>query len=94
MTDAEIAEFIAHSRTATMGTIGPSGLPHLVAMWYAVIDGQIWFETKAKSQKAQNLRRDNRITCMIEDGWTYDTHLVDVAGLDIPEGAAGADQPT
>jgi hypothetical protein len=42
-------------------------------MWYAVIDGKIWFETKSKSQKAQNLRRDDRITCMIEDGLTYDT---------------------
>jgi PPOX class probable F420-dependent enzyme len=56
-----------------MATIGPTGAPHVVAMWYAVIDGQIWFETKAKSQKAQNLRRDDRITCMIEDGLTYDT---------------------
>ncbi len=72
MTDAEIAEFIAHSRIATMGTIGPSGLPHLVAMWYAVIDGQICFETKAKSQKAVNLRRDDRLTVLIEDGRTYD----------------------
>jgi len=72
MTDAEIAEFIAHSRVATMGTIGPSGLPHLVAMWYAVIDGQICFETKAKSQKAVNLRRDDRLTVLIEDGRTYD----------------------
>jgi PPOX class probable F420-dependent enzyme len=72
MTEAEIAEFIEHSRTATMGTIGPSGLPHLVAMWYAVIDGQICFETKAKSQKAVNLRRDDRITVLIEDGQTYD----------------------
>lgn len=73
MTDAEIAGFIERSRTATMGTIGPSGLPHLVAMWYGVIDGQIWFETKAKSQKAVNLRRDDRISCLIEDGLTYDT---------------------
>ncbi|HEY4020500.1 MAG TPA: TIGR03618 family F420-dependent PPOX class oxidoreductase [Pseudonocardiaceae bacterium] len=72
MTDAEIAEFIEHSRTATMGTIGSSGLPHLVAMWYAIVDGQIWFETKAKSQKAVNLRRDDRITVLIEDGRTYD----------------------
>ena len=72
MTDAEIAEFVAHSRIATMGTIGPSGLPHLVAMWYAVIDGQICFETKAKSQKAVNLRRDDRLTVLIEDGRTYD----------------------
>jgi PPOX class probable F420-dependent enzyme len=42
-------------------------------MWYAVIDGEIWFETKAKSQKVVNLRRDDRITCMVEDGDTYDT---------------------
>ena len=73
MTDEEIAGFLERSRTATMATVGPTGVPHLVAMWYAVIDGAIWFETKAKSQKAQNLRRDDRITAMVEDGITYDT---------------------
>jgi PPOX class probable F420-dependent enzyme len=73
MSDDEIAEYLERSRTATMATIGPNGLPHLVAMWYAVVDGQIWFETKARSQKAVNLRRDDRITVMIEDGHTYDT---------------------
>src|SRR5690242_18003889 len=71
MSDAEIAEFIEQSRTCTMATIGPAGVPHLVAMWYGVIDGKIWFETKAKSQKVVNLRRDDRITCMIEAGLTY-----------------------
>ena len=73
MSDDEIAEFIERSRTATMATVLPSGRPHLVAMWYAVLDGEIWFETKAKSQKAVNLRRDPRITFLIEDGNTYDT---------------------
>ena len=73
MTDDEITAFIERSRTCTMATIGPTGQPHLVAMWYAVVDGQIWFETKAKSQKVQNLRRDDRITVSIEDGLTYDT---------------------
>lgn len=73
MTDEQIAEFIEHSRTATMATVLPNGRPHLVAMWYAVLDGEIWFETKAKSQKAVNLRRDPTVTVMIEDGLTYDT---------------------
>jgi PPOX class probable F420-dependent enzyme len=73
MTDDEVAAFIESSRTATMATVGPDGTPHLVAMWYAVIDGQIWFETKSRSQKAVNLRRDPRITVMIEDGLTYDS---------------------
>jgi len=73
MSDEDIAVFIEHSRTATMATVLPDGRPHLVAMWYAVVDGEIWFETKAKSQKAVNLRRDPIITVMIEDGQTYDT---------------------
>lgn len=72
MTDDEVAAFVARSRTATMATVGPDGTPHLVAMWFGVLDGQIWFETKARSQKAVNLRRDPRLTCLIEDGLTYD----------------------
>lgn len=72
MTDEEIASFIERSRTATLATIGPTGVPHLVAMWYGLIDGAIWIETKARSQKAVNLRRDPRVTVSIEDGFTYD----------------------
>ncbi|HEY8527902.1 MAG TPA: PPOX class F420-dependent oxidoreductase [Acidimicrobiales bacterium] len=72
MTDDEVMAFLERSRTATMGTIGPDGRPHLVAMWYGLIDGRIYFETKAKSQKAVNLRRDPRITVSVEDGLTYD----------------------
>jgi PPOX class probable F420-dependent enzyme len=72
MSDDEITEFIEQSRTCTLASIGPTGRPHLVAMWYGVIDGKLYFETKAKSQKVQNLRRDPRITAMIEAGDSYD----------------------
>lgn len=72
MTDEEVTAFIERSRTATMATNGAAGVPHLIAMWYGVIDGKIYFETKAKSQKAANLRRDPRIAVMIEAGKTYD----------------------
>ena len=72
MTDDEITSFIERSRTATLATIGKTGTPHLVAMWYAVIDGVIWIETKGRSQKAVNIRRDERVTVSIEDGLTYD----------------------
>jgi len=72
MTPEEIAAFIEAKRNANLATVGPTGHPHLVAMWYAVIDGDVCFETKAKSQKAVNLRRDPRITCLVEDGATYE----------------------
>src|SRR5699024_9128720 len=72
MSDAEIGDYLQRSRTMNLATLGEDGHPHLVAMWYAWIDGEIWFETKAKSQKAVNLRRDPRVTCLVEDGLTYD----------------------
>src|SRR5262245_31747677 len=73
MSQSEIDDFVETSRCGTVATIGASGQPHLTAMWYAVVDGDIWLETKAKSQKAVNLRRDPRVTFLIEDGDTYDT---------------------
>jgi PPOX class probable F420-dependent enzyme len=89
MSDDEIVEFIDHSRTATMATLSADGRPHLVAMWYAVLDGEIWFETKAKSQKAVNLRRNPTITVMIEDGQTYNT----LRGVSIDGHAEIVDDP-
>jgi PPOX class probable F420-dependent enzyme len=73
MSEDEIADFVVKSRTGTLATVGPDGQPHLTAMWYAVVDGEIWLETKAKSQKAVNLKRDPRVSFLIEGGDTYDT---------------------
>jgi PPOX class probable F420-dependent enzyme len=73
MSEAEIADFVATSRTGTLATIGRDGVPHQTAMWYAVLDGEIWLETRPKSQKAVNLARDPRVSFLIEDGHTYDT---------------------
>ena len=89
MTDGEIADFLVQQRTATLATTGTAGAPHLVAMWYAVLDGQVWFETKAKSQKAANLRRDDRVTCMVEAGATYDT----LRGVSLEGRAVVVDDP-
>ena len=73
MTSEEIAAFVEGKRTATLVTMGKDGHPHAVAMWFALLDGVIWFETKAKAQKAVNIARDPRVTVLLEDGLTYDT---------------------
>src|SRR4051794_11041660 len=72
MSEPEITGFIAGSRVATIATLGPSGHPHLVAMWFGYVDGKVYFETKAKSQKAVNLRRNPLISCSVEAGGSYD----------------------
>jgi PPOX class probable F420-dependent enzyme len=67
-----VASFLERGRTATIATIGSSGFPHLVAMWYGLLDGRMYFETKAKSQKVANLRRTPQISCSVEAGESYD----------------------
>ena len=89
MTPEEITAFIASKRTANLATVGPTGHPHVVAMWYGVIDGQLWFETKAKAQKALNLRRDPRATVLIEDGLTSPT----LRGVSLEGRAVVVDDP-
>ncbi len=72
MTPDEVASFVRGQRVASLATLGPTGAVHLVAMWYAVLDGELWIETKAASQKVVNLRRDDRMSALVEAGETYD----------------------
>jgi PPOX class probable F420-dependent enzyme len=71
MSDDEIAAFLAAPRTVNIATNGKNGFPHVVAMWYCVVDAKIAFWTFEKAQKTFNLRRDPKITCLVEDGKTY-----------------------
>ncbi len=72
MSPAEIEAFLHERRPMTMCTLNHDGSIHAVAMWYGFLDGSIAIETKAKAQKALNLGRDSRITCMFEDGDYYE----------------------
>jgi PPOX class probable F420-dependent enzyme len=71
MSDEEVEEFLHERHNMAVATLGSDGRVHLVAMWYGFLDGDVAFETKAKSQKVQNLRGDDRITCLVEEGETY-----------------------
>jgi PPOX class probable F420-dependent enzyme len=71
MSPAEVSALLAASRKVQLGTLNPDGSVHLVTMFYGLIDGQIAFWTYRTSQKALNLARDPRITCLVEDGSDY-----------------------
>jgi PPOX class probable F420-dependent enzyme len=71
MSDDEVRHLLDEARSMTMCTFNHDGTIHAVAMWYGFLDGAIAFETKAKSQKAQNIRRDPRMTCLFEAGEAY-----------------------
>jgi nitroimidazol reductase NimA-like FMN-containing flavoprotein (pyridoxamine 5'-phosphate oxidase superfamily) len=71
MTPQEVADFLAASFKVQVATVGPQGEPHLVTMFYALLDGKIAFTTYQRSQKVLNLRRNPTMTCLVEDGTQY-----------------------
>src|SRR3954451_419961 len=72
MSQEEVEGFLAERRSMTMSTISRDGSIHSVAIRYGLVDGRVAFETKGRSQKVQNLRRDPRITCLAEAGDAYE----------------------
>ena len=72
MNDEEIRAFLDLSLTIIINSIGRDGVPHPIPMWYAVEDdGAIVMSTYTKSQKIRNLRRDPRVSLLVEDGTAY-----------------------
>ena len=68
MSEEELARFFDEERVLTCATIGPSGRPHLMPLWY-VRDGLALLAwTYGASQKVKNLERDGRATVQIEAG--------------------------
>jgi general stress protein 26 len=72
MTDEEVQAYLENERILNVATNGPSGHPHLVAMWFAIVDRKPVFWTYGKSQKIANLRRDSKMTGLVESGTSYD----------------------
>jgi PPOX class probable F420-dependent enzyme len=89
MTDEEIEAFLREQRTMIVSTVGKDGRPHVVAMWFGWVDGSPAFWTYGKSQKILNLRRDPRITCLVESGTAYN----ELRGVELVADAEIIDDP-
>jgi PPOX class probable F420-dependent enzyme len=71
MSDEELRAFLDEQMIVSCATVGPSGRPHLVPLWYVPDGHELRGWTYAKSQKARNLERDPRATLQVEDGVQY-----------------------
>lgn len=72
LSEQELAHFLAAQLKVQVATVGPDGAPHLTTLFY-VLDagGRIAFWTYRSSQKIANLRRDPRVSALVEDGEDY-----------------------
>jgi PPOX class probable F420-dependent enzyme len=68
MTKTEIREFLAHgTRTAKLATVGRSGAPHVMPVWFVLDGEQLVLTTGGESVKGRNLRRDPRVAVVVDD---------------------------
>ena len=72
LSDEEMRDFMRSAKTMILVTQGRDGFPHPMPMWFAV-DAQerIVMTTFRKSQKVFNIRREPRVSLLVESGVAY-----------------------
>src|SRR6476646_7664861 len=90
MSDDEVQALLDECWRVQVGTINPDGSVHLVPLSFMRFDGQLAFWTDPASRKVTNLRRDPRITCLVETGGGFaEFRAVQITGratvIDEPE---------
>lgn len=72
MSEDEITVLLREGRDLQVATNSRDGYPHLTTLWYAIVGGLVTFRSFTKSQRVVNLRRDPRLTVLVEAGENYD----------------------
>jgi PPOX class probable F420-dependent enzyme len=73
MNEQDVRAFLAHgTRTGKLAWVGPSGQPHVTPIWFVVDETktdavEVVFNTGAKSAKGKAIRRDPRVTLLVDD---------------------------
>lgn len=72
MSKEEIASYLKDAKTMILVSNGKDGYPHPMPMWFAVDDhGVVTMSTFRKSQKVLNLKRNSKVSLLVESGDSY-----------------------
>ena len=64
----EAWQFVEQAHTGILVTLRRDGVPIALPMWFAVLDRQIYVQTPKRSKKVARLRRDPRVSFLVEAG--------------------------
>ncbi|HXY56919.1 MAG TPA: PPOX class F420-dependent oxidoreductase [Nitrososphaerales archaeon] len=68
----EVEKFLMREKLiGKISTVMRDGSPHLTPIWYMVEDGKIIINTTTERVKYFNIRRDNRVCFLVEDGYPH-----------------------
>ncbi len=72
--EEEIRVFLAEQTTGRLGTIDEDGFPHVVPMWYVVLNGRVYFSTRVPRKKIGNIRNNPQISFTVDAGGRFDDY--------------------
>lgn len=61
-------EFLKEQKVLRLATIDKNKTPHIVPVWYRYSGGKVYIGTNTKTQKAKNIKKNNRVSCCIDVG--------------------------
>lgn len=68
LTEAEKAEFIEQAPVMRFATVDADGLPHVVPVTFAQVEGDLCFETDDDAIKTRNVRRNGKAAAVVDAG--------------------------
>ncbi|MFC7203265.1 pyridoxamine 5'-phosphate oxidase family protein [Haloferax namakaokahaiae] len=68
LTEEEQAALFEDAAVARVATVGPDGLPHVVPVAFAIVDGALCFETDADSVKVANIEATGVAAAIVDAG--------------------------
>jgi PPOX class probable F420-dependent enzyme len=66
MTDDELVSFFDQAEFARLGTVNEDGTIHIAPIFFKYDNGQILMATQDPSRKVRNIRRDSRVSVLID----------------------------
>ena len=61
-------EFLKDQKILRLATIGKNKTPHIVPVWYRYSGKKFYIGTNTRTQKAQNVKKNQRISCCVDVG--------------------------
>jgi len=71
--DPKVEKFLKEVHFAKIASLMKDGRPHLTPIWYMYTDGKLIINTTTDRTKFRNIRRDPRVSLLVDDGYPYVT---------------------
>jgi len=69
--DPKVEKFLKGKYFGKLATTMKDGSPHVTPIWYMLEDGRILVNTTTSRVKYFNIKRDNRVCFLVDDGYLY-----------------------